>query len=232
MTVNYALYPNKLTDEPGTYLARVQAVSIVELEEVIERMLERDNTIGRSDIMAVLDVYHDTITKMVLDGIKVKTPLAHYHVSMSGVYESKSSPFDSSKHRVLPVVNAGSLYREAIRRDVHIHRQRAGKRLPVLDQFVDNATGERNGALTPGGMGQLQGDLLKFDPSDPQQGVFAINGGAPQRMQAVSRNVSSEIIFLVDAALPPGDYTLQVRTILKGNKELRVGELDQVLVVE
>jgi hypothetical protein len=64
-----------------------------------------------------------------------------------------------------------------------------------------------------GGMGQITGYRLRFDPSDPTQGIFFVNGSAT-RVTVAGKNDPSELIFLIPASLTPGDYSLEVRSTM------------------
>jgi len=83
--------------------------------------------------------------------------------------------------------------------------------------------------VTPGGMGRLTGYRLKFDPTDPNQGIFFINGSTTQ-VDVVGKNNPSELMFLVPANLQPGAYSLEIRSAI-GNSAVHTGLLADVLGV-
>lgn len=78
-------------------------------------------------------------------------------------------------------------------------------------------------------MGQLTGYRLKFDASDPNLGIFFINGSTT-RVSIVGKNGPSELMFLVPASLTPGDYSLEIRSSM-GNGTVRTGVLAETLTV-
>ena len=84
--------------------------------------------------------------------------------------------------------------------------------------------------LTPGGMGQLVGHRLKFDPADPNQGIFFVAPAGEARVQVVARNKPGELIFMVPA-LPAADYTLEVRATVHSSEDVRTGALEATLTV-
>jgi hypothetical protein len=95
--------------------------------------------------------------------------------------------------------------------------------------YTDLNSGELNRRITPGGMGQLTGYRLRFDPADPEQGIFFINGSAT-RVSVTGKNNPSELVFLVPAGLTPGDYRLELRSTM-GNGALHTGVLAETLTV-
>lgn len=82
----------------------------------------------------------------------------------------------------------GKRYRKAVREQAQAAKQEAVKPKPNPLEYTpstgsgrcDINSGERNSVLIPGGMGQVVGHRLKFDPADANQGVFFVaeGGGA------------------------------------------------------
>lgn len=85
-----------------------------------------------------------------------------------------------------------------------VEKQEGGERLPRPLDYTDLNSGELNSQATPGGMAQVTGYRLKFDPADTSQGIFFVNGSAT-RVSIVGKNNPSELMFLVPASLAPGD---------------------------
>jgi hypothetical protein len=232
MTVSYALFENHVSPSGGTYRAAIQSVGRVELDGVIDRMLERSSTITRADALAVLEEYFGAIESLVLEGFKVVTPSAVYGVSIKGVFDSAADGYDSSRHSIEPSVSAGAQFRRAVRERAQVQKAEATKPRPNPVEFIDTNTGRRNSILTPGGMAQLLGHRLKFDLNDPAQGIFFThvgNGDTPVRAEVVGKNLPSEIMFLVPAALPDGDYALTIKA--QFGDEMRAGGLEEILTV-
>ena len=81
-------------------------------------------------------------------------------------------------------------------------------------------------------MGQIIGHRLKFDPADPQQGIFFIaSDDSETRVAIVGKNKPGELIFLVPDGLASGEYLLEVRAIPRGSHDLRTGALKATLTV-
>ena len=76
MPIHYALHENNLTSDPNDYTAYVQPVDTVEMDDVIERMIQRGLTVVKADILSVLEDYYAAIESMVLEGMNVNTPMA------------------------------------------------------------------------------------------------------------------------------------------------------------
>lgn len=55
MAIRYSLFENYLTSDPDDYSAKVYPTCVANLEDVIDRMVERGSTVTRADILSVMD---------------------------------------------------------------------------------------------------------------------------------------------------------------------------------
>jgi hypothetical protein len=232
MTISYALYENHLTSDPDDYMALVQSKGTAELEDVIERMIEQGSTVVKADILSVLEDYHSAIESMVLEGMNVNTPGANYGASIQGVFDGQADTFDPTRHQIRAAVSPGRRIRRAIEERARPLKQEAGKPAPKPLQYTDLNTSTRNSVLTPGGMGQLVGHRLKFDPHDADQGIyFVADDGTATKVAIVGRNKPADLMFMVPESLTAGDYTLEVRAKVYDTDKVRVGALEHPLTV-
>jgi Domain of unknown function (DUF4469) with IG-like fold len=90
-----------------------------------------------------------------------------------------------------------------------------------------------NDQITPRSSVDLHGENLKIgDMEDSQQGIFLIDSsGEETQADRTSHNAPKKLVFSIPETLAKGNYTLEVRTILRGTKNLRKGRLNEVLVV-
>ena len=232
MPIKYVLQENNLTSDPDDYMARVRPVGTAEMETIIERMIQQGSTVTRADIVSVLEDYYTAIENMLLEGMNVTTPLANFSLSIKGVFNGADDRFDPARHQLSASVTAGTRLRKTLRERAELVKEEAIQPAPNPVDYIDLNSGERNGPLTPGGMGQIIGHRLKFDPADPQQGIFFIAAdGTETRVAIVGKNKPGELLFLVPDSLTSGEYRLEVRTVLKGSQDIRKGALDAALVV-
>jgi hypothetical protein len=233
MTINYSLAENNLTSDPDDYVAMVQPVATAGLEDVIERMVAQGSTVTRADIVSVLEDFHSAVESMVLEGMNVNTPGANFRASIRGMFNGQSDGFDAARHQVWAIATAGSRYRKAIRDRAEVIKQEAVTPRPNPLEYTDMNTDERNSVLTPGGMGQIVGHRLKFDPGDAAQGIFFIaeDGGAETKVDVVGLNKPGSLMCVVPAGLAAGDYVLAVRAAWRDGEDVRTGTLDEVLTV-
>jgi hypothetical protein len=89
-----------------------------------------------------------------------------------------------------------------------------------------------NDALTPGGVASLTGIRLRFSQDDPQQGIFLIDSAKKEyRVERILSHTGTQAVFQLPAGLAPDEYALEVRVLLKGNKDLKTGVLADRLTV-
>ena len=103
--------------------------------------------------------------------------------------------------------------------------------MPHPLEYIDLNSGATNSVLTPGGLGLLLGYRLRFEVSDPAQGiVFLDPEGGETGVQVVATNTPRELVFLVPA-LASGTYKLEVRAGFCDDKDVRCGALSPKLAV-
>lgn len=232
MSIQYIVRKNHLLDDPHACRATVVRKDSADLEAVIERMIERSTTVGEADIRGVLADYFSVVGSLVLEGNTVITPMAVYRASLKGVFLGEEDGFDPARHQVVARVSPGRRFRRLLRERAQVVKADSRALNPKLLAYHDIPTGERNGALTAGGLGRLVGRRLKFDADDPAQGIFflSLGDGSAARVELVAMNLPAQLIFTVPS-LPAGAYEVEVRTLVNDSEKLRQGRLDAVLTV-
>lgn len=232
MPIHYSLNENKLTSTPDDFRAVVHPIITSGHEQVIEHMINQGTTVNRPDILASLEGYFSAVESMVLAGHNVNTPIANFGASIKGVFDSPSDQFDHTRHQLCARVTPGVRLRKAIAHSGIIRKQEAKRRQPAPTEFIDINSGERNDLMTPGGMAQLYGHRLQFDASQAEQGIFLIaHDGNHTRVEVLGSNRPSKLVFMIPDGLAPGQYTLEVRAILRFSQDLRRGSLATHLTV-
>lgn len=231
MPIHYALYKNEKLTGKDRYLARVHSCGTLGREDVIEDMAQSGTRLTRADIAAVWDLFEQTTMRAILNGWNVTVPLGIVRLSIRGVFEGYDDRFDAGRHRIVVQFKVDNDLQEHLRYSAQTKRIHPSKLCPLLLNYRDVSTGRSNEVLTPGRIGQLYGDRLKFDPRDPRQGLFVLGqDGSVTRVEEVAENKPHTLIFLVPP-LPIGFYKLAVRAACSGGSDLDVGVLDDVLRV-
>lgn len=230
MPITYRLVDNRLTPDPDDRYAQVTSTRTVGVDEVADRIAGSGSTLTRVDAVSVLESLETVIESFLTEGAAVTLPFANFRVGIQGVFASDDAPFDPAQHVVLPRVQPGASLRRAFRAGVPVERVAPTRPAPAVLHYVDHNTGETDGPLTPGGMGELSGSRLAFDAAVTEEGVFFVAeaDGAATRVEVVGQNTPRRLLVLVPA-LAAGDYHVEVRAAF--GSEVRTGRLDAVLTV-
>lgn len=232
MSIQYSIQKNNLVDPAnGDHWAMVHSRGSADMDQVMERMMQRGSGVTRQDALAALSLYHSTVEMMVLEGYRVVTPLAVFGTRIKGRFEHSEDSFNSARHKVEPSVSAGAEFRRAVQEQAQVAQQEANTPQPRPESFFDPVSSERNGRISSGRVAQVSGRRLKFDETDPAQGVFFIAAdGSTNRADVVVMNMPRKIIFEVPGEMSAGDYVLEVRSAM-GNGKVRSGRLVETLTV-
>ena len=232
MSINYVLAENHLVEESNAYIGRVMSLGTINEQGLVDEILKRGSTLTRPDILAVLDVYQDTIIDRLQAGYRVNTRLINFGLSIQGTFNGTDDSFDSGRHTLNITTSATAVARQTLRADAQMKKGEAQIVMPNPEAYFDFGSQSANRLLTLNNPGQLTGRRLKFDADDEAQGVFFIaSDGTATKASLVMRNKPAELMFMVPAGLAAGEYTLEVRTSLKQHGR-RIGRLRYTLTVE
>ena len=218
--LKYALRENLLTAAPDDYMAQVTDSQVFTLEDVIDRMVKRGTTVTRTDLVAIMQLYTQECAFIVEEGGTLNTPLINTSMSIA------DDAFDKKRHTVNLNINAGTALKTAVGKVKTIKTETASTD-PYITSVLDKLNGSSD-EVKIGSVMEIIGSRLKFDPKDDEQGVFAVSGTKTVRCASVVENKPARIIVLLDASVPAGDFTLEVRTKLtsdgsKKSKTLKKG---------
>ena len=227
MKIAYVVHKSTLEADPNPYRAMVEHTGKATHEDVVRRVLESNTTVSESALQAVLTAYIKAVINLLLQGYSVSTPIGTIRLSIKGGFNSKTDTFDGNRHTLEINIYPNPALREAVQSGAEMQKVESHTPEPSLDEFTNVNTADVDSIITPGGMGQVRGRRLKFDPADPNQGIFFING-TETRVTVVGKNTATELMFLIPN-LEPGQYALEVRSLF--GQEQRSGRLDTLLTV-
>ncbi|HYH57007.1 MAG TPA: DNA-binding domain-containing protein [Anseongella sp.] len=230
MPFRFYLQPNLMTPDPADQLARVVPNATLNLDAIVARILKRGTLVTQTDALAVLNIFFDVVSDEVAAGNAVLLPLMNLRPSIKGSFLNIMDTFDRSRHTLRASASAGILMNRKLQDATAEKIAAATLTGPLLLEYLDVNTGLINSALTPGGIGQVVGDHLKYDAANPDEGIFLLeDGGAETKVTVVANRTDKRLVFNVPNALPPGDYTLEVRRAYGKDLTLRTGQLNAAL---
>lgn len=229
--IKYYLQPNAVTSDPDDHSARVTPQASLTYDDIVREMLRRGTTVTDSDVQAVLSLFMDVVSDKVTDGNYVNLPIVNIRPGIKGVFANAGDSYDPSRHTVKATVSGGLLLEEKLR-DAALQKTSSSRRRPELLSYFDYNSQSTDSILTPGGIGEITGEELKFNPDNDQEGIFLIDtAGNETPVEILSVRTEGRLMFLVPAELPAGDYTLEVRRAYNADGDLRTGVLISNLTV-
>ncbi|WP_029410436.1 DNA-binding domain-containing protein, partial [Treponema pedis] len=210
--LKYCLRENLLTAKPDDYMAQVTDSQVFTLEDIIDRMVRRGTTVTRTDLVAIMQLYTEECSFIVEEGGTLNTPLINTSMSITGVFDGADDSFDKKRHAVSLNISAGTALKTALGKTKAVKTETAGTE-PYITAVTDKLTGDSE-TIKIGSVMEILGSRLKFDDKDTEQGVFAVSGTSAVRCASVVENKPARLIVLLDATVPAGEFTLEVRTKL------------------
>lgn len=231
MPITYRIYKNNLADNVEKYAARVEYLDTIYEEDIIEEMMSYNSAMTRADTLAVMENYQAALKRKLLQGFRVMTRNGLYGVSIKGNFTDQGDSFDPSRHRIEPVIAVSPELRQAITNQIPVEKILAAVPQPQPVQYLSLSNGHTPNTLIPGGMGKLIGERLRYDPADPEQGIFLIAANNTERRLPTDGIIMpGSLVFLVPTDLTPGTYRLEVRARFDA-EDLSVGRLKNGLTV-
>ena len=224
--LKYFLKDNPLTDDPTDSYGAVQHGKPVDDQELETMIQYRSTGVAKSDVIRIMEELKVAMRYFLSNGRSLNTSLINASFSISGVFTDKEDRFDPSRHTLNLNVKPGTGLQD-ITEKVNLVKTTTPVAVPVVNSFMDAETDTRNQRLTPGGPGKLSGKKLKFDASDPLQGVFFVQeaGTKAYKVEKYVECNPSKLIFKIPAGMAKGAYHLEVRS------NERVGRLAGTLQV-
>lgn len=233
MNIPYYLKNLYITGNNSDKVGRVEIRSTLDEDAICSEMLKRGTGLTKQEIIGVVDLYSEVISDQVQSGLAVNTRLANFRPVIKGVFTSATDPFDPERNYFHASISEGVLLRKKMREAVG-ERQTATTPKPIIIEFYDHGSATTDQKLTPGNIGEINGENLKFDQANSSEGIFFINQGdeTETRVQTLSVHTEGRLMFLVPSELSPGEHALEVRRIYTSPSDIRIDQLTEILTVQ
>jgi hypothetical protein len=204
MAIKYYLQPNPVTPDPNDQSARVQSNKVHDTESITKEMLKRGSTITEADIQAVLKVFFEVVTDEVAEGNSVNLPLVNIKPGITGVFTNVTDSFDPSRHFKKANLSSG-LYLNVKMGAAKVEKVMMATASPALLQFLDVNSQTANSIITPGGIGQIVGEELKYNPGNAGVGIYFIaSDGTATPVTIMASRTEGKLVFSIPSALSAG----------------------------
>jgi hypothetical protein len=202
------------------FSAQIKTTGHLNIDQIVDDMVAQGTTVNKPDIISVLYLFHQTISKFLSMGYSIVTPVANFKPGIKGSFTGPEDRFDSSRHYLKVNVTAGKLVTDALSK-VSVEKIEGSNQNPNITSLTDNKSKQKNEVLTPNGPAIIKGHRLDFNQDDEEQGIYLINGTKTTKVTEVVKQQPGEVIFMLPEKLPAGDYELELRKKSNGSKQLR-----------
>jgi len=206
--MKYYLQHYATSKNPDNHAAQVQTNSSSNLDAMIKYIRRRGTTGTALDGKAALDLFFRVLVEQLFDDLASNLPLANFRPSIHGTFKPADDSFNTSRHHCRAIVSQGSLMGKLMR-ECRVIKVDHSKRMPIIRQFRDIVSNKVNREITPGGMGQITGDALKFNLKNAEEGVFFVHAdGEETRVSMFANHTEKKLIFSIPKDLAAGQHNL------------------------
>lgn len=231
--INYSLIENTMNPGSREHIAKVTETTKLTLDDILDSMVEEGTGLTRPQALAYFEKLAQIIENFIQNrGSTINTPLFRLQVTISGVFRDEDDKFDPARHQINIRMTPGKRLQK-LESKIKVKKTERTKIYPVPEMFFNAVDSSGNKNATPGNIASISGLRLKFDPNDPEQGVFFISQDNPKNVIRVTSygSIKPSIIHFLIPSLQTGIYTISVKTILKNHKSIREGKLPDSITV-
>lgn len=208
-----------LTDNTVTTQDKTDKILVLEgtgkadINKVYEEMLAEDTGLRRETLIHVTTLYERVCARLLMNGWQLNTGLFYAVPRFTGTVEG--GRWNPSRNGIYVAFNQDKVLREEIAKtSVHILGEKP--EVMYITEVEDRKTGLRDGTMSPGRNFFVRGANLKVSGTHADVGVMLINAqdGLEIKLDPdqITTNKPSELILLLPATIPDGEYELSVTT--------------------
>lgn len=230
MPIRFYLQPNTMIPNSQEQFARIAANNTLTADDIVKSALLRGTTLTETDLNAVMNLLFTVIADEVASGNVVLLPLVNIRPSISGTFKTITDSFDSARHTKNASISPGVMLNLKMQ-DAKTEKISTSNVAPTLLEFKDIESGSVNHMFTEGGIGQIVGNDLKFNPSNPEEGIFLVSREASTetRITILATYTKGKLMFRIPGNMATGHYLLEVRKGYGNANSIRKGILNHVL---
>jgi hypothetical protein len=219
-------------DDARVFCAKVNNLSVINREELVNLMAGKNTTVTRHDIGVVLDIFDEVVREELVRGNVVNTGLFRASAAIRGRFDSFADEYDASRHSIEVTMSAGSKLRKRIAFEATTDKIVSSTRVPKIVGVYDYRSKTSNETVSAGYTAEITGANLNVTSENPDQGVYFVNEITNEQtaVDSINRITDTRIVFTVPETLSGGDYSILVRRV-SGDETLDVGNAAKIKVV-
>lgn len=214
-SVQIELYDLPLTDDKDQYYGRINRTKSVGEEGLIKLAVQGRTDVNPATIRLCLSLVKEAAIGQILNGASVQFGLAHFNLSVNGVFVGNNPHWDPKLHHLKMNIAANHELHQAIKTTHPEVKGKAQDAMYITDVF-DVKSETINKEITPGGLINITGKRIRIAGDKSNVGLYFVNTSNQEETKVeksdMAHNKPSLITLLVPTDLPAGDYQLKVIT--------------------
>lgn len=209
------------TDNKTDKIFVLESTRSVDQDFVLDRMAAKNPGLHRETMSLSVNLYHEVLTDLALNGYSVTTDFAHIVPQLRGIADNNA--WNPATNSIYVSMTQGKKLREAIK-DTTVQVLGDRQASMYINGTQDATTRATDYSATAGRNFTLLGKNIKVAGTDPSVGItLTSSGGTVTKItnDMIAQNDPSKIIILLPTGLSDGTYTLTVTTqFTSGSKAL------------
>lgn len=232
MALKYALFDNKMTEDPDDYMAIVQEAQNKNLDDIIKQITVPGSILKETECRAVIGDFLKKLAENAQEGIGFLNEYLSINFSIQGVFADEDDRYDPKRHSIVMNLTANAELKKSLE-FIKVEKVSPSIPQPVLNLLYDMLSNTTNTKLSSNGMAELKGEKLSINTAEADEGIFIINAAtaAETKVSLIHNNEPKKLQFLVPTGLQAGSYKIEVRNRAHRGKSIRTGVLGVDLTV-
>jgi hypothetical protein len=211
---------NLITGKPNDRLLRLDSNGTLTLNNLIDLMEKEHTGLRRETLEHAVKLFNRVVTEQIMKGYAVNTELFHAAPQILGVIEK--GQWNPEKNAIHVVFTEDKEIRQAIA-DTTIQILGEKSHVMYISAVKDARTGATNGTATPGSNFFIYGRMLKIAGNHEAVGITLTDTSGQVTHIApdmLAINNPSQLLIVLPAHLPQGEYMLTINTQYSGTSTL------------
>ena len=234
MASPFRLEPNRFDPEAHDYIVKGHSARSVNEEQFIAETGEYRSTVTPADMRASFEVIKATACRLVREGININTSLFKIRNTPRGRVGADAAMYPPVETGVS--MSPGLELQAAAEENLPQRTPTGSADHPCPLFYTDDLSHTANRMATIGGDGQFLGERLRFDPTDPNQGVFLVDVESGEAFRAdvsVGSIEPGSMSIRIPSNLVAGrTYHIEMRSIFENSSTLVTGRMFFQLIAQ
>ncbi|NJO92033.1 MAG: DUF4469 domain-containing protein, partial [Chloroflexia bacterium] len=177
------------TPDPDDCRPIVVNTQIFNVDDVVKQITGEGSILKVTESVAVSNALLRQIGLNLSQGIGFHCDYFDVSIDMRGVYINENDTYDSKRHTIYANLRAGKPWKENLAK-AKVEKVTPDENKPGIVVLFDLKSKTANETLTPGGMAEIQGQLLKADTTADDEGIYFVleNGGGEIKVAYIYQN--------------------------------------------